>query len=176
MKTNKFIQQCGGLIFALMACGTSGTVQAAKTVYADVDFLYGTVKVANSEKFHIEAAGLYKATLTDFKFPNTFTGEFGLSINTDETTVKTIMGPGSFTFQATSNTDYWANVFGFAGKPLDLGLYGVKVVQVSAVPLPGAAMLLMSGLVALVGFGRGGAQLVSTPRPADSDVAMPLLA
>ena len=170
MKTNRFIQPCGGLIFALLACGASGAVQASKTVYADVDFLYGTVKVANSEKFHIETAGLYKATLTDFKFPNAFTGDFGLSITTDETLVKSIKGPGSFTFQATPDTYYWANVYGFAGEPLNLGLYGVKVVQVMATPLPGAAMLLLSGLVALVGFGRGGAQLMGTPRAAEPDV------
>ena len=171
MKTNQFIQQCNGLIFALLACCASGAAHASTVVYADVDFFYGTVKVENSEQFLIKTAGLYQATLTDFKFPNAFSGEFGMTISAttagDDRLVGVVVGPGSFTFQATPNTFYWANVYGFAGKPLDLGLYGVKVVQVSAVPVPGAAMLLMSGLVALVGFGRGGAQLLGTPRTAE---------
>lgn len=158
MKTHQFVQQCGGIIITLLVW-SSGAAHAAKTVYADVDYLYGTVKVANTDKFYIETAGWYQATLTDFKFPNAFTGDFGLSITTGgNTLVKSIEGPGSFTFQSAAKTDYWATVYGFAGKPLDLGLYGVKVVQVSAVPVPGAALLLMSGLVALVGFGSGTAR------------------
>ncbi len=148
-------------LFAACALSLSGFAAAANVVYQDVDFFES--KGSNSEAFQINSAGIYKATLTDFKFPSSFSGNFALGVvSGGNEMVGSTAGPGSFTFQATVGT-YWASVFGVTAGSLDLGLYGIRIEQlsgqVSAVPLPAGMLLLASGLVVLFGAGRGGARI-----------------
>lgn len=151
-------KQFGAAVVLLMS---SIAVQAAPVVYEDVSFFCGTAEQA--EQFTINNAGTYSATLTDFKFPNSFTANFGLMVSTSVAEMGQTLGPGSFTFEATPGT-YWASVFGVPGGSLNMGLFGVRVEMLasavpSPVPLPGGLVLLASALVAYVGFGRGGARV-----------------
>lgn len=151
------------ILAALTLLGASHIAQAATVVYEDVSFFNGVG--TQSDLFKISAAGTYQATLTDFKFPNTFTSNFGLLVGTSNAESGSTLGAGSFTFDATPGT-YWANVYGVTDKPLNLGLFGVRIEQLSGavaspVPLPGGLLLLASALVAYAGIGRGGVQMPS---------------
>ncbi len=174
---NSFSRNVAAAALLATACLTSA--QAAIIVYEDVDFIKGTD--TRSESFTIKQAGSYQVTLSDFRFPKSFT-ELDLLIGTaaskefhgDE--VGSIKGPGIFTFNAIAGT-YWANVLGITDKPLDIGLYGIRIEQmnsVSAVPLPTSILMLGSALVAFVGFGRGG--LVSRFRSETHDKPAELFA
>ncbi len=154
------VSGCRNVLSSAVAALTltfSAVASANNVVYEDVDFFEG--KGSSSESFHIDTTGLYQATLTDFQFPSSFSGNFALGVATGgNSMVGTTNGSGSFTFQAAPGT-YWANVYGVTAGPLDLGLYGIRIEQIMATPLPTAMLLLFSGLVALVGVGRGGARL-----------------
>lgn len=130
---------------------------AASVVYEDVGFIRGVG--FESDSFTVASDGNYRVTLTDFSFPSTF-DELSLSITTFNSTINSITGAGWFDFEAKSGTTYYANVFGLAGGPLDLGLYGIGVESLSApvshVPVPASLLLMSSALVALGAFGRGG--------------------
>lgn len=150
---------------ALLATACLTNVHAATIVYEDVDFIKGTD--THSEMFTIKQAGAYQVTLSDFQFPKKFS-ELDLLIGTSIAPESgKIHGPGMFTFNATPGT-YWANVLGITDKPLDIGLYGIRIEQissVSAVPVPTSILMLGSALVAFVGFGRAG---LTQPRNGNS--------
>lgn len=142
----------------LLVGGLFGAEANASTVvYEDVGFIRGVG--FESDSFTVASDGDYRVTLTDFSFPSTFE-ELSLSITTYNSTITSITGAGWFDFEAKSGTTYYANVFGLAGGPLDLGLYGIGVeslsAPVSSVPLPAPLLLLSSALVVLGAFGRGG--------------------
>lgn len=142
---------------AMLCCGAL-SAQAAMVVYEDVDFIKGTD--AHSESFTIKQAGTYQATLSDFKFPNNFS-QLDLLVSTSVAPeVGKVDGPGTFTFLANPGT-YWASVAGVTDKPLDIGLYGIRIEQVSVspVPLPTSLVMLGSALVAFIGVGRGAARV-----------------
>ncbi len=169
MNTFKIAKKLRHVLLVICALGANSMALAAPVVYQDVGFFSGIG--SNSESFRIDSAGVYKATLTDFKFPSAFSSNFGLMVSTSDTTVDSILGAGSFTFDALPGL-YWASVFGGTSQPLDLGLYGVRIEQVNqilATPLPAGLMLLASGLVVLFGAGRGGARI---PRRFSSSEAM----
>ena len=140
---------------AVLSTACFSGAHAATIVYEDVDFIKGSD--TRSESFLIKQAGSYQVTLSDFQFPKSFT-ELDLLIGTSVAPNSgSIHGPGTFSFNATPGT-YWANVFGIADKPFDIGLYGIRIEQISMspVPLPASILLLGSALVAFVSFGRGG--------------------
>lgn len=149
------------ILAALTLLGASHIAQAATVVYEDVSFFNGVG--TQSDAFKISTAGTYKATLTDFKFPNTFTANFGLLVGTSNTEMGETLGAGSFMFDAAPGT-YWASIYGVTDAPLNLGLFGVRIEQLSSavaapVPLPGGLLLLASALAAYAGFGRGGVKM-----------------
>lgn len=126
---------------------------AAMVAYENVGFIKGGE--GYSDSFHIDSAGTYQAMLTDFVFPNSFS-QLGLDVTTADTSMGRVdltsqSNQDSFIFAATPGT-YYANVFGVAGSPLDLGLFGVKIESftVPPVPVPAAIILLASGLCVLV--------------------------
>ena len=168
---NDFSRNAAAAIFLAAACLTSA--HAATIVYEDVDFIKGTD--TRSELFTIEQAGSYQVTLSDFQFPKSFL-ELDLLIGTSLAPESgKIHGPGAFTFNATPGT-YWANILGITDKPLDIGLYGIRIEQlsqVSAVPVPTSILMLGSALVAFVGFGRGG--FVTRPHSEQSDADAELI-
>jgi hypothetical protein len=131
--------------------------EAASVVYEDVGFIRGVGY--ESDSFTVASDGSYRVTLTDFSFPSEF-DQLSLSITTYKSEINFIEGAGWFDFEASSGITYYANVYGVAGGPLDLGLYGVGVEALSApvshVPLPASLLLMSSALVVLGAFGRGG--------------------
>jgi len=157
----------------LLAAASLTSAQAATIVYEDVDFIKGTD--TRSESFTIKQAGSYQVTLSDFQFPKSFL-DLDLWITESKApVVGKIDKSGTFSFNATPGT-YWANVLGITDKPLDIGLYGIRIEQMSVapVPVPTSILMLGSALVAFVGFGRGG--LVSRSRSEPSDAGMELIA
>lgn len=163
MNANKIIGCGKQMLIALALMGACATAPAAMIAYEDVGFLRGTASATQAHGDHgnafvINQTGTYKATLTDFKFPNAFTSEFGLQVVASNESVGAVNGAGSFTFDATAGTTYWALVFGETAGRLNLGAYGVRIEQIALapVPVPGGLLLLASAVVAFVGFGRGG--------------------
>jgi len=120
-----------------------------------------------SERFYIKQPGLYELTLIDFKFPEAFESlsvqlTRGGNIEHDNslglTEVNRLTGPGSFTFEVGFSGNYFANIFAIPGKEFGTGLFGLQINQlsteISAVPLPPAFLLLLSGLGMLVSLTR----------------------
>lgn len=148
----------GLMVGALMMGGVfAAGVNAAMVVYEDVGFIRDVGY--ESDSFTVPSDGSYRVTLTDFTFPNNFE-QLNLSITSYKTEINSVSGSGWFDFEAQSGITYYTNVYGVAGGPLDLGLYGVGVeslsAPVSSVPLPAPLLLLSSALVVLGAFGRGG--------------------
>lgn len=123
-------------------------------VYEQVSFLTGSGYF--TDKFSIDTAGTYQVTLTDFEFPNALI-ETGLNVTTATESFGSLIGPGSFTFDADPGSYYLS----FFGKAPELGQYGIEIAQygivisqpgdVSTVPVPAAAWLFGSGLLGLAG-------------------------
>lgn len=131
---------------ALLLLAGIGTANAAMVVYENVGFVEDMEMSTTS--FEIPTAGNFKATLTDFEFPEAF-DLLGFAVTTATEMVGATTEPGSFTFSADPGT-YFANFVGITGGG-GLGLAGV---QISAVPLPAAAVLFSSSMLALVLVGR----------------------
>jgi hypothetical protein len=138
---------------ALVAGGLFQSAQAdmvevgADSSYQDVGFISGVDRSSNA--FDIVLAGTYRATLTDFVFPEAFQA-LQLIVTSATQEFGRIEGTGSFVFDADPGR-YFVSLFGQAGGIFDLGLYGVdiSVANVAPVPLPPAALLLLSALGAL---------------------------
>ena len=78
--------------------------------------------------------------------------ETGMNVTIAKELLGSILAPGSFTFDATPG-EYFVSFFGFADASTSsqLGQYGIEISQV---PVPAAAWLFGSGLVALIGLSR----------------------
>ena len=158
--TTKFIHQAAKTILKLRAalCVSLlalGSAHAAEVVFEDVRFISGIDGVGGTNsRFTVPQHGIYQAQLVDFVFPVRF-DSLGLSIMQGATTELnhqiSTSGGFSFTFEADPGLHY-ANVVGDAGGPLNIGLYGLKISLVSAVPLPNALALFITALVILVFF------------------------
>lgn len=127
--------------------------------YEDVGFLSGTAGVTNA--FDVALAGSYRATLTDFKFPDAFQA-LQLIVTSSTQEYGRITSPGSFLFDATPGR-YYVSVTGDAGDAFDLGLYGVWIgaaldAPPAPVALPEAGLLMASalGLLTLMRLRRRG--------------------
>ncbi|RRQ22723.1 hypothetical protein [Thiohalobacter thiocyanaticus] len=141
----------------------SFSAQAATVAYEDVRFLedYGWF----TDPFQVSEAGTYTATLTDMQFPAPFL-ELAMTVTTSTQRLGLGLGEysGFFDFEATPGTQYYLNVFYHADHIPELnqhlGLAGFDIRRVggaddvTAVPLPGAGLLMGSALVALTGISR----------------------
>ena len=134
-----------GVILAIVLLSTP-QFAGASTVFETTGFIIGTEGVtfdfiADTSPF------TYKTTLSDLSEELFFGFDFlFLSITTATGTVDSIVGPGSFSFDATPGETYFANVFGTGDGTLGAGLFGIDI---TAVPVPPALLLLGSGLFAL---------------------------
>ena len=128
---------------------TAGHSQANTVVYDEVELFQA--ETFFTDRFEIFDAGSYIATLTDFEFPVPMI-ETGMNVTIAKELLGSILAPGSFTFDATPG-EYFVSFFGFADASTSsqLGQYGIEISQV---PVPAAAWLFGSGLVALIGLSR----------------------
>ena len=85
-----------------LAVGVSGDL-----VYEKVDMFSNSIHFTDS--FMIGTQGTYKATLTDFEFPNPFASS-GLNITTSTDSLGKLLGPGSVMFDAGPG-DYYISMF-----------------------------------------------------------------
>ncbi|MAT66563.1 MAG: hypothetical protein CMN57_13095 [Gammaproteobacteria bacterium] len=137
------------------------SAQAATVAYEDVRFLedYGWF----TDPFQVSEAGTYTATLTDMQFPAPFL-ELAMTVTTSTQKLGLEEYSGFFDFEATPGTQYYLNVFYHADHIPELnqhlGLAGFDIRRVdgvddvTAVPLPGAGLLMGSALVAFAGISR----------------------
>lgn len=118
----------------------------ASTVFETTGFITGTEGVTFD--FEADTAPFtYRTTLSDLSEDPFFGFTFlYLAITTSGNTVGSIVGPGSFLFDATPGETYFANIFGTGGGTMGAGLFGIEI---TAVPVPPALLLLGSGLFAL---------------------------
>lgn len=128
---------------------------AAEVIFEDVSFISGVNGVGGTNtSFAISQRGIYEAELVDFVFPSSF-DSLGLSITEGATTELnrqiSTSGGFSFTFEANPGL-HFANVFGDAGGAMNIGMYGLKISQLSAVPLPTAMGLFISAMFILLRF------------------------
>lgn len=105
MRTNTRI----ALIVAgsLLAPGAQAVGLGGNVVYEKVDMVSHNVHFTDS--FSVDTQGTYRATLTDFKFPNPLAAS-GLDVTTSITSLGKISGPGSFTFDADPG-NYYVSLF-----------------------------------------------------------------
>ena len=134
-----------GVILAIVLLSTP-QFAGASTVFETTGFLIGTESVTFD--FEADTAPFtYRATLSDLSEAPIFGFDFlYLSLTTSTDTVNSIVGPGIFTFDATPGETYFANIFGIGGGRVGAGLFGIEI---TAVPVPPALLLLGSGLFAL---------------------------
>lgn len=114
--------------------------------YQDVGFV-GKKGIAETNVFEIALAGTYQATLTDFHFPEPF-DVIQLIVTSATQEYGHLDAPGTFFFNADPGR-YFLSLWGETGSDFKLGLYGIEIAYVSnvaPVPLPPAALLLVSAL------------------------------
>ena len=161
MSIYKMIFRLTAVLSGLSLLGLASTAGAAVVAYKDNGFIYGNTPYYSSNDFTITDPGTYKATLTDFNFPQSLQ-QLGLIITDGGSNeLDRLTGPGFFTFDAAPGT-YSADLYGVAGGSLQLGLYGISVIMddgtVGGVPapvaLPSALILLGSALLVFGGVAR----------------------
>ena len=141
MRRERMLKIAAGLLLILIVA--SG-VQAATVVLDETDFMRGME--TRIFPFEIIESGHFKATLTDFEFLAPFDVLAMAILNENEIVGDPLIGSGTTKFHADPGI-FTANVFGVAGGDSALSLFNVGV---SAAPVPASALLLASGLIALI--------------------------
>jgi len=122
----------------------------ASTVVYD-DFQVISEQTVFTTPFEVASAGTYRAELVDFEFPDPF-DILAFGITQGLTPLGFRFDTGSFTFHVTTPGTLHAHL---AAIPLP-GKIGTYALQILAVPVPPAGVLLLSGLIGLVTVGRRG--------------------
>ena len=118
-------------------------------ILEDAGILIGPGVDGNVHRFEVVSPGTYRATLTDFSFPES-ADSMAFMIATSSDFLGGALTPGSIVFNAAAGT-HFMNVFGQPGSLTNVANYGV---QIQATPLPTAAIMFAGSLVALVAVGR----------------------
>lgn len=146
------------LILALLV--SAHISQADTVIYEDARLVSGDSKTYVgyfNQRLDLTQAGSYQATLSDFEFPASF-DMLGLTISSSTQKMGEVWNSGSFSFNADPGK-YFLGLFYKTDASLNLGMYGVKLSYpgqpgASAVPLPAALWLMLTGLMAIAGYMR----------------------
>ena len=139
---------CAGIVLAA-AIAEIGSAGAAQVLYNGTGFVRGQQSFVQS--FNISGPGTLTVTLSNIAWPEQLA-----SLNMVLGTARGLMGPemgvGTETFNVNSGRVF-AQWFGVAQGPLDIGVYSMNIVfqpgGVTPVPLPASVALLASGLLLL---------------------------
>ncbi len=162
MTITKNLQRSLYLVLAVIALGNGHWAYASSVVYEDVDIAEGYWgRGGNRGRGHslnvitLDHTGSYELSLTDFEFPKAFK-KITVGIMGSHRPLARLDGPGSISFDADAG-DYWLGLAYKTDRHWGLGMYGIEIrhlesvpVGTSPVPLPGAALLMLSGLAGLV--------------------------
>lgn len=130
------------------------TTFANTVVYEDARLVSDNKTHFFTEKFFIHEAGTYDLVLTDFEFPSAFT-TLNLALTSSTEKLGSLFEAGHFTFNADRGRHYLGLIY--QTDPNEkIGMYGIKIskVDITAVPLPAAVWLLISGLMFLAIYKR----------------------
>jgi len=144
MKPGRLLQFMVGIAAFLAGICSA---QASSVVYDD--FQVVTEDTVVTTPFEVTQAGTYRAQLVDFEYPAAF-DILSLGITQDMTPLGFRFDTGSFTFNVLSPGTLLAHLAAIPGAAGS----GVYALQIMAIPIPAAAVLLFSGLIGLVVVGR----------------------
>lgn len=146
MKPYQFLHYLAGTALLFMGICSA---HASTVVLEDYQSVSGFT-VSNTP-FLVDQAGTYEAFLTDLKYPVAFDKLFlGILDDVSLTPLGFRYGEGSLTFNVSTPGQFVAQFMGLPGA----GGVGTYTLQIKAIPIPPAAMLLFSGLMGLVLVGR----------------------
>ena len=133
-----------------LAAGSAG---AAEVIYDGAGFIRG--QQAGMESFNLPGPGTLTVQLTNVAWPVPL-GSLDAVISSPSGLAGPEMGEGTQSFKLASGGEIFAQWFGTAQGPLDVGVYALKIEftpNALPVPLPTSVGLLVSGL-ALLGWQR----------------------
>jgi hypothetical protein len=123
-----------------------GSVRADTVLYANAGFIQGNQSFVDS--FSVTTPGTLTISLADVPWLDTLS-DLNVFLTSASGPLGASMGVGTETMQVGPGT-FYAHWFGEADGQYKLGVYSLKIMfqpqGVSAVPLPGSLILLLSGL------------------------------
>jgi len=137
-----------GIFAAAALCASIRTVGAAEVLYDASGFVQGQQSFVDS--FYLSDPGTLTITLSNIAWPQAL-AELDLLVSNANGAIAPEMSAGTESFNITGGGRYFAQWFGVAQGPLDLGVYGISMSwqPVTSVPLPASLSLLLSGLAFL---------------------------
>jgi hypothetical protein len=146
-KTVNYKQPFVAAILLIGACIFAPASARADTVlYDGSGFLTGTQSFV--ESFNLPSAGILTVTLSNVAWPEQL-ATLNLLLTSAGGTLGPEMGTGTQTFNIAAGGNVFAQWFGKAQGPLDIGVFSMKIdfaPSVTAVPLPPAVVLMISGM------------------------------
>jgi hypothetical protein len=127
----------------------AGVANASTVLYDDSGFLQGQQSFTKS--FDLSGPGTLTVTLSNITWPEKL-ASLNMLLSTANGLVGPEMGEGTAQYEVTGGRVF-AQWFGKAQGPLNLGVYGMKIEftpGVAAVPLPASLTLFLSGLALFV--------------------------
>ncbi|HEY2679125.1 MAG TPA: hypothetical protein VGI65_19310 [Steroidobacteraceae bacterium] len=137
-------------IFAIAACAVIRPARAADVLYNQSGFLRD--QQAFVQSFDVSGPGVLTITLSNIAWPEQL-ASLNVVVGTSGGLLGPEMGAGSESFDLAGGGRIFAQWFGAAQGPLDMGVYGLYIAFTPSgsnpVPLPPSLMLLVSGLALL---------------------------
>lgn len=137
--------------FAILACICATQLMSLQTAVADQvlydgsGFLQGQQSFVDS--FSAPGPGFLTVTLSNVDWPQSL-ASLDLVMSTSSGLLGPEMAAGTDIFKVTGANQIFAQWFGTAQGPLDVGVYSLKI-EFAPVPLPASIALLLSGLAVL---------------------------
>src|SRR5271165_1742141 len=132
------------LLAAAAFAASSGTARASEVLYDASGFVQGQQSFVDS--FYVSGPSTLTITLSNIAWPRAL-ANLDLLLSNANGAIAPEMGAGTESFQITGG-QYFAQWFGVAQGPLDVGVYGIEITSqpTTPVPLPASLSLLLSGL------------------------------